>query len=416
MTGVAGRTPAAPIWQNRDFKLVWLGASTSQFGSGITQIAYPLLVLALTGSPAIAGLVSAARALPYMLFGLPAGALVDRWNRKKVMIVCDSCRAVNMATIPLAIWLGRLTVAQLVATAFIGGTCFVFFNAADQACLPNIVPARQLTPAVSAQQMSSSAGAVVAPSLGGSLLAVFNGLPFIADGLSFLASVVCLSCVRTQFRGQPRPDQAGHLWSDIGDGARWLWRQSAIRLIGITACGLQMAISGVSIIIIVSARHAGASPSVIGLLFSAVGVGGILGTLIAPRLKGKLSTSGVLLSVMWAEAALWPLLAFSTNLLAITAVIILFALTTPVFGVTSLSYRLAVTPDHLRSRVGTTFSLLTWGAAPVGAAMSGALVDYFGPRVASLAFGTWVVVLSVIASLPSGLRKLDQRIADEAQA
>jgi MFS family permease len=406
---------AASMWRNRDFRLVWLGATTSDFGSGITQIAYPLLVLAMTGSPVIAGLVSAARALPYLLFGLPAGALADRWNRKKVMIVCDSCRAVNMATIPLALWLGRLTAAQLVATAFIGGACFVFFDAADQTCLPNIVSAEQLTSAVSAQQMSSSAGTVAAPSLGGGLLTVFSGLPFIADGLSFLASAICMSAVRTEFRGQPPPeDRTRRLWSDIAEGLRWLWRHSAIRLIGVTACGLQMAISGASLIIIVSARHAGASSPEIGALFSAVGIGGVLGTLIAPRLKARLSTGTMLLAVMWMEAALWLLLGLATDLLAIAAVIVVFALTMPVFGVASLSYRLAVTPDHLRGRVGTAFSLLTWGAVPVGATASGMLLANFGPRAAALVFGGWVAMLSTIASLPGGLGKLDRRVAQEA--
>lgn len=404
--GTANRT-AGSVWGNRDFRLVWLASAVSDFGSGITQIAYPLLALAITGSPAVAGLVSAARALPYVLFGLPAGALADRWNRKTVMITCDACRAVNMAAVPVAIWLHGLTAAQLIATAFIGGTCFVFFNAADQAVLPNVVPGDQLTAAVTAQQMSASAGAVAAPSAGGSLLAVFTGLPFLADGLSFLFSAVCLASVRASFRGSARPDRGRRLRADIGEGLRWLWRQPALRLIGITACGLQLAISGASLIVIVAARHAGASTPVIGILLSAAGAGGILGSLLAPWLKARLSTGVLLLSVMWAEAALWLLLSVSTNLIALGAVIVLFVLSMPVFGIASISYRLAVTPDHLRGRAGTAFSLLTWGTAPAGAAVSGLLLDNFSPAVASLVFAGWVIALSVIASLPGGLRQLN---------
>lgn len=410
----AAESAKTSVWRNRDFRRIWLGSTVSAFGSGITQIAYPLLVLALTGSPALAGLVSAARALPYVLFGLPAGALADRWNRKTVMIVCDTCRAINMASVPVAIWLGGLTATQLIVTAFAGGTCFVFFDAADQACLANVVRGDQLIDAVSAQQMSSSTGAVVSPSLGGSLLTLFSGLPFIADGLSFLVSAICLSSVRTPFGERTRPGRNRPLWADVGEGLGWLWRQPTIRLIGITACGLQLAISGVSLIVIVAARHDGASPAVIGGLFSAVGVGGILGTLIAPRLKARMSIGGMVLSVMWLEAVLWLLLAASRNLFELGAVIVLFVLSMPVFGIASLSYRLAVTPDHLRGRVGTAFSLLTKAAVPLGATVAGVLLDKFSPAVASLAFAGWVTTLAVIASLPGGLRRLDAKADNEA--
>jgi predicted MFS family arabinose efflux permease len=412
--GVAAAPKSAGIsvWRNRDFRLIWLGNTVSQFGSGITQVAYPLLVLTLTGSPAIAGLVSAARALPYVLFGLPAGALIDRWNLRKVMIVCDACRAVNMATIPVTIWLGRLTAAQLIITAFAGGVCFVFFSAAEETALPNIVAKEQFTAAVSAQETSASAGGIVVPALGGGLLTVSSFLPFLADGLSFLASVICLSFVRTSFRQGSRPDKAGSLWFDITEGLRWLWRHSALRLIAIVASGLQLAISGVSLIVIVAARHAGASSVTIGILFSAVGVGGVLGALIVPWLKTRLSIGGMLLTVMWLEAALWFVLAASKSLIAIGVVIVFFVLSMPIFGIASLSYRLAITPDHLRGRVGTAFSLLIWGTTPVGATVSGVLLDKFSPQLAALVFGGWVVVLSVIASA-GGLRHLDRRVAEE---
>lgn len=123
---------------------------------------------------------------------------------------------------------------------------------------------------------------MLAPSLGGSLLSIFQSLPFIADGLSYLISVVCLSLGRTPFRQGERPEQTRRLLPEIIEGLRWLWRQPSIRRIAITAASLQLAISGLSLVVIVAARQAGASSVTIGILFSAVGVGGVLGAVLRP--------------------------------------------------------------------------------------------------------------------------------------
>ncbi|MFI6480694.1 MFS transporter [Nonomuraea sp. NPDC050663] len=403
------------MWRNRDFRLVWVGHTLSDFGSGVSQLAFPLLALALTGSPVVAGLVGAARAMPYLLLGLIAGALVDRWDRKRVMIVCDLCRAVNIATIPLALWLGELGVAHLVLTAFLGGVFYVFFSAAEESCLPNVVGKEQLTAAVSARETASSTVNVVAPTLGGALFALGRGLPFVADALSYLASALCLSFVRAPFRRDDAPPAAGgDLRAEILDGLRWLWNHSALRLIAVTGAGLQVAISGIGLVVIVSARQAGASPAAIGVMFTAIGVGGVAGAVVAPWVKKRLGLGGMLLSVLWAQAALWVLMAFSTHLVVIAVILGLFTVSMPLFGIAVLSYRLEVTPDHLLGRVGTAFSMLIWGATPIGTVLAGWLLDRLTPMTTSLVFAGWVVALSAVASLGRGLRSLGQRVDDAA--
>lgn len=102
-----------PLWRNRDYMLLWSGQIVSSVGTRVSQLAFPLLVLALTHSPAQAGLIAALRGLPYALFILPAGAMVDRWNRKRVMILCDAGRAIALGSIPIALLLGHLTILQL---------------------------------------------------------------------------------------------------------------------------------------------------------------------------------------------------------------------------------------------------------------------------------------------------------------
>lgn len=391
---------AATIWRNRDFRLVWSGQALSEFGNGVSQLAYPLLMLAITGSPTAAGALAAVRALPYLLFGLVAGALVDRWNRKRTMIACDLLRAVNMATIPAALSVGALTPAHVFATGFVGGVLYVLFSAAEGACLPNVVREHQLTAAVSAQGTAQSACGVITGPVGGALLQFSRGLPFLVDALSFLASALCLSFVRGDFRDQGTgPGKRGSLRAEVVEGVRWLWNHTSLRLIAIVAAGLQVAISGIALVAIVVARDSGASSATIGVLFSALGVGGVVGALLAPRLKNRLGLGGLLLSVLWSQAALWVLMAFATSLAAVALVLGLFMFSMPCFGIAALTFQLEVTPDALRGRVGTAFSLLIWTATPIGASAAGLLLDTTSPRTASSVFAAWVLALSVSTSI-----------------
>src|SRR6266436_6068416 len=122
-----------PLRRNRDFILLWSGQAVSTIGTRVSSLAYPLLVLALTHSPAKAGIVGFAQALPYMLFYLPAGALVDRWNRKRVMLIADAGRALALGSLALVLAFGSLSLAQIIVVAFVEGSLFVFFSLAESA-------------------------------------------------------------------------------------------------------------------------------------------------------------------------------------------------------------------------------------------------------------------------------------------
>jgi predicted MFS family arabinose efflux permease len=393
------------VWRNRDFRLVWTGQTLSELGNGVSQLAYPVLILALTGSPVATGLLVAMRALPYLFLGLFAGALVDLWDRRRTMIVCDLVRAANMATIPAALLLWRLTPEHLVVAGFVGGVCYVFFNAAEGACLPNVVRREQVTVAVSAQKTAQSAVVVVSGALGGILLQLFRGLPFLVDALSFLASATCLALVRRPFRRSDDPPRAATtLRQDIAEGVRWVAHHPVLRVIVVVVALLQVAISGVALVAIVAARDAGASLAATGLMFSALGAGGVAGALLAPRLKRHLGLGRLVLSVLWSHGLLWILLGFGGSLVLTGIAFGLFALTLPCFGTATLSYQLEVTPDHLLGRVGTTLNLVVWAATPIGGVLAGTLLTVFPPRTVSVVFAAWVFALALAATFGSGLR------------
>src|SRR5258708_9602993 len=204
---VVPRRPKS-LWLNRDYMLLWSGQVVSNVGTQVSTLAFPLLVRAVSGSAAQAGFVGALRALPYVIFSLPAGALIDRWDRKRTMILCDTGRALSLASIPVALVTGHLTIIQLYLVSLIEGTLFVFFNIAEAACLPRVVPKEQL-PAATAQNMATDGvTTLIGPSLGGALYTAGGVLPFLADAISFGVSGCSVFFFKTKFpkeRGAARP-------------------------------------------------------------------------------------------------------------------------------------------------------------------------------------------------------------------
>ena len=338
-------SPRVRIWRNRDFRLIWAAQSMSDLGSGISQLAYPLLILAITHSPAQAGALAAVRALPYAIFGLPAGALTDRLNRRHVMIVCDVVRALALLSVPVALWRGHLQPAQLFIVGFVAGTAYVFFSAAEAGALPNVVAADDLTVAVSAQEFSASTSGILASPIGGAIFGISHSLPFLADAASFVGSATALNAVRTRFESAELAEHQDRMKSGVVAGLRWLWRHPILRPVSLAAGGLQIAISGVGLLVIVGARASGASSTEIGVLLATVGVGGVAGSVVASRIRRRLGFVPTLVTVAAVQAVLWIVLAFSQAKWSTGAALLLFAATMPVFGVAVLSFQMAETPD-----------------------------------------------------------------------
>lgn len=204
--GTAESGAILPLWRNRDFLLLWSGQAISLLGSALSGLALPLLVLALTGSPAHAGLIAAAQQLPFMILSLPARALVDRWDHKRVMVLCNAVRLVAYGSIPVAYAVGRLGMPHFYVVALVGGAAFVFFDIADNAAFPQVVPAPQLPRAASLTEAVGSTAELLGPALGGviiglgSTVAAGAALAYGLDSLSYAVSVALLLLIRTSFQ------------------------------------------------------------------------------------------------------------------------------------------------------------------------------------------------------------------------
>jgi predicted MFS family arabinose efflux permease len=398
---VAGARPI-PLWQNRDYLLLWCGQTISVLGTQVSQLAFPLLVLTLTGSPAQAGFVAAARSVPWLLCALPAGALVDRWDRKLTMILCSAGSAIALGSVAIAYALGRLTIAQIVAVSFIEGTFALIFGLAETSALPQVVAKEQLPTAIAQQQAQYAIGALIGPPLGGSLYGVSRMLPFLVDAASYAFSACSLPFIRAAFGGRESTARRS-LRAEIGEGVGWLWRQPLIRYMAFLTGGLNFT-AGIDLIIIVLAQRQGASPATIGILFAVAGAGGILGALLAPRVQRRLSFGQAIIGVCWVMVVLFALVAAANSLLVVAAILVLFFLVSPAYDTVQYSYRLALIPDVLQGRVNSVFRLIGIGMRPLGLALTGVLIERWGVVGTTLALCGWLVAVSVVTTLNGHVR------------
>jgi MFS-type transporter involved in bile tolerance (Atg22 family) len=405
---------ALPLWRNRDYVLLWLGQVISSAGTTASGIAFPLLVLATTGSAIQAGAVGAVERVPYIVLCLPAGALVDRWDRKRVMIGCDLGRALALGSIPLAIWAGHLWLPQLYLAALVEGSLFVFFNLAETACLPHVVPRAQL-PAVSAQSyISQSVASLIGPPLGGGLYAVSRALPFAADAVSYLASVVSLAFIQTRFQGE-RAAARRSLAAEIREGMSWLWGQPLIRAMALLTCGTWVAYGGLPLIMIVFAqREFAASPLAIGLVLGSSTAGSIIGAWVGPIVQRRLSFGQAILASCWLLPCIWLSAAVAPNLAALAATVLVVMIVDPIYDIVQYSYRLSLIPDELQGRVNSVFRLIAWSGWPLGIGLAGIFLETIGPRGAVLAvfgLGAAVALAATASATIRTARPLESPVA-----
>jgi len=383
--------------------LLWSGQVISNMGSQVSQLAFPLFILLLTHSPVLAGLAGALRAFPYLVFSLPAGALIDRWDRKRVMILCDAGRALALASIPIAFAFGLLTIAQLFVVSFVEGTLYVFFNIAEVACLPRVVAKEQL-PAANAQNLATEGiTSLVGPPLSGLLYGIASTLPFLADAISYLASVLSLFFIKTKFQGERAAARRG-LWIEIKEGLSWLWHQPIIRFMAILTGGNNLFGAGSILVIIVLAQHMHASPFTIGLIFAIGGIGAILGAIIAPPLQRRLSFGQAIIITSWLFGLLTLLYIVAPNPLVLGIITALLFVGGPIYNVVSVSYRLVLIPDQLQGRVNSAFRLIAFCGQPLGLAVTGVLLQTINaiPTVVIMAIGQ--LALAVMVTLNRHVR------------
>lgn len=397
------------VLRHPDFRLLWLGETTSTVGSCVTFVALPLVALTSLHTGVLAVSVLEALAwMPWLLIGLPAGAWLDRVRRRPVMMACDAVSLVLYGSIPVAAALGLLTLGQLFVVAFLSGCAQVFFSTAYRAFLPAVLDKEDLVEGNAKLQGSESAAQVAGPSLGGVLAQVFgaaNGL--VADAISFVVSLVCLSRMRTV--EQPVVREPSRLRQDIAVGMRFVARDRFLRFTMLHGAMANMVLSSYNAIVVVFlVRELGFSPSVAGVLFALASCGGVAGALLAPRLGRRFGSARALIviRVVSAPPALllpladhgWKVAFFVVATLSMDSGIV-------AGNVLGAGFRQAYCPRPLMARISACSSFVNFGAVPVGALLGGVLAHSLGFRPAllvilgALVANAWMMVLSPLRPL-----------------
>jgi MFS family permease len=387
--------------RNRDFLLYQAGQLLSSVGSSFSSVAYPLLVLALTHSPAQAGLVSFIRLLPFPLLGLAAGLASDRFDRKRLMLGADLLRALAMGGIAAVVWRGAgFWPIPLLALA--DGTGDVFFGACSSAVLRSVVPAEQLPEAVSVQQGRAAAVGIGGPPAGGALFAVARLLPFAIDAVSYAFSFLALLAMRTPFQ-QPREPRPWRIRADLAEGFHFLWRHPFLRTTSFFYAAGNVTIPAVLFVLVVEGRHAGLSGGEIGALLAAFSAGILAGSFLGRAVRARLSLravvlceaySGLLLVAFVVCPSVWVLLAA-----AVPQAVVL-----PITDSYVIARRIAATPDHLLGRAEAVRMTIARTAQPLGPLAAGLLIAGASARVAVACFLALAVAVAVYATTAPALR------------
>jgi MFS family permease len=362
-------------------------------------------VLALTESPTMAGLVGGALTFPMIFLGLPAGALVDRWDRRKVMIACDTVRCLAVMTVPAAWALDMLNGWLLLAVAMALGSAQSFYNICQVAALPRVVKRRQISAAQALNSTSEGVATLASPGLGGFIVAlgptvVIGGvLAYCANGLTFLVSVLALWGITTPFQARRSREAQRGIMRAIMDGLRYVYDEHSIRLLMILNGVHRFGFAPVMLTVVVLARQELLmSPTGIGLLFSVAGSGGLSAAAITPWLRRRVPVGWHMIVIVGLHGVALGLVAFADSLWLVAVGLYFAGMMETMTGIVQVSFRLALIPDALQGRVNSVYRLLSFGAMSFGTAAGGVLIDLYGPRTTLGAIAAWIVAMAALSA------------------
>jgi MFS family permease len=401
--GISVRLHRTALLRQPVFLLFWTGQTISAFGSQITALALPLTaVLTLGATPVQMGLLSAAQTGPFLILGLFAGVWVDRLRRRPILIAADLGRGMLLATIPLAAALELLSMEQLYAVALGTGVLTTFGIVAYASFVPSVVGREHLTEGNSRLAMSSQTAAVVGPGLAGGLVQMVTApVAILLDALSFGVSAFCLAINRVPEATPPAPKQRERVWTEIGQGLRFVWRDRMIRALCI-ATGTFNLFGGTlwAVFVLYAIRVLRVEPGMLGIALAVGGCGGLLGALIAGEAARRLGLGRVFLSALVITGASISLLPIA-HLVPVAEVpllivqLLLFGLGNSVYSVNAVSLLQALTPERLLGRMTATTRIIAGGASPIGAISGGILGGAIG-----LSPTLWVVAVGVLTAIP----------------
>ncbi len=398
------------LWRHPDFMKLWVGETVSVFGSQITMLALPLTaVLVLNATPSQMGFLTAIEFAPFLILSLFAGVWVDRLPRRPILMISNIGRTLLLGSIPLASMLEVLTIEYLYVVGLFVGIMTVFFDVAYQAYLPALVDRDQLVEGNAKLEVSRSVSYVAGPGLAGLLVQLITAPFAIAlDALSFLFSSICIGLIR-----KPEPaktvsqqQQKKNVWAEIGEGLGVVFGNPLLRSIaGCTGTSNLFGNIGQAVFTIFVVRELGIGPALLGIIFAVGSVGGMIGAVLAGWVAKRFGVGPTIVVSAFSFGIAACFTPFATKPLEFAIPILIigqFIMTVggPIYNITQVSLRQAITPHRLQGRMNASMRFLVWGTMPIGSIIGGFLGESIGlrPTLIVAAVGSFISFLFVAFS------------------
>ncbi len=410
------------LWRHGDFMKLWGAETASQLGSHVSQLALPFVaILVLEASAFEVALLGVVELAPFILISLPAGVWVDRLRRKPILVVSDIARALLLASIPIAHWLDALTIWQLYVVGFAVGVFTVFFDVSYQSYLPSLVKRDQLMEGNAKLEVSRSGTQLAGPGIAGALIAALTApIAVLVDAISFLASAVFLFAIRKE--ESPAPTRAERkagpgMKTEVKEGLRWVLGNRYLRWIAASTATFNLFASVIfSIFLVYAVRELDLGPGVIGLIFAVANIGYLTGALLANRLTRRFGVGPTIVIGASGSFSLLLLAAApkSNPIPFLIAAQAISSMGIPIYNITQVSFRQAITPQRLQGRMNSVMRFIVWGVMPLGSLIGGALATWVSLRFAIWvgAIGMSLAVLPVLLSPVRTLREMPEPVED----
>lgn len=413
-----GLLPRDDLLRQATYRRLWSSILISSFGGQVTLLALPLTAaLLLHASPTQMGLLTAMEIVPFVLFSLPSGVWLDRVRKLPVYIVGEATLALVVASVPLAWWMGWLTMPWLYVVGFVIGTVYTTAGSAAQIVLTQVVSRERLVEAHAKNALASSGAEVAGPGFAGVLIRLVGApLALLVDAAMLLFSAAILRGIVVDERRTPRAD--AHFWRDLRAGVRFVRSQ---RLLVALACAVgvwQMCHHAALVVqILLATRTLGLSEQAIGLSYTGMGLGTVLGSVWGDRISRRIGPGRCLTLGFAVCGTGWGLLALAPagrlGIAAFALMLLMFGAGAVLVFINFLALRQAVTPEPLLGRMTSTMRWLILIPAGPGALLGGWLGEHLGLR-ASLAFaGGTALLLALVASRVAVIRDLRELPAPE---
>jgi MFS family permease len=347
--------------------------------------------------------VAFAGLLPTLVLQLPAGVLVDRWDRRTLLIVCDAVAASCMATVAVALFFGVVWLPHLFMVNFIEGTCMIFSLMAGRAAVRNVVAPHHLSTAIAQNDARGRAAGLLGQPAGSALFAVLWWLPFAATAFGHLIALANVTMVKKKLQVE-QVDRPLRLRHDMGEGLRWLWGQRFLRSATVVVAATNFLAQIVNMTPILMIKNLGGSAALTGLIGTVGGIGGVCGALCGSLLLKRLSLGGVILLDLATRSILVPVMAFTTILPLLFAPFAVMAFTGAVLNVGAGAYMASTVPDEIQGRAMSAVLLTSWGANSAGALVAGVLLSIFTTTTTLLSVGVILVAVLIAAAVNPALR------------